>query len=277
MRWTNYHCHNTFCDGRAEAEDFVLAAIEKKFDTLGFSSHAPIPVETVWSMKLEKLDAYLAKISELKNKYHESIQLFTGLEVDYIPNVCGVHSELIQQAKTDYLIASIHFLDGFDNGEHWAIDGALEYFINGYKTIFNADPKKMVRRFTEVSAEMMLEKGFDIVGHIDKIYQHGNHFIDCNDNWYRNEIISLLELAKQLDLIVEINTKSFEKLGFFYPHQSFFKEMHRLGNKITINSDTHQPDMMDHAYLPARDLLKAAGFKHTYEFDGQQWGDHLLE
>lgn len=276
MRWTNYHCHNSFCDGRAEAEEFVLAAIERNFDTLGFSSHAPIPFETVWNMKEVDFEAYFKHLRELKNKYSEAIKLYSGLEVDYIPDVFGAHAPLIKNAPTDFLIGSIHFLDAFENGDHWAIDGPVDYFDNGFNIIFGNNAKKIVKRFTEVSAEMMQAHGFDIVGHLDKIYQHGARFINVDDAWYRNEIISLLKLAKELDLIVEINTKSFTKLGFFYPHQSFFKEMHSIDNRITINSDTHQPELMDLAYLPAKELLKAAGFDRTYEFDGREWSDHPL-
>ena len=40
---TNYHTHTEFCDAKNTAEEMVLAAIEKNFSILGFSSHAMYP------------------------------------------------------------------------------------------------------------------------------------------------------------------------------------------------------------------------------------------
>lgn len=273
MRWTNYHCHNSFCDGRAEAEAFVLSAIEKDFEILGFSSHAPIPIATVWNMKEADFGNYFKRIAKLKKTYQDQIKIYTGLEVDYVPNLWNANVPLIKNADTDYLISSIHFLDGFENGDHWAIDGTEAYFENGFQLVFNNDPRKIVRRFTEIASQMIEANGFDIVGHLDKIYQHGHRFFNINDKWYRHEIHSLLSLAKEHDLIVEINTKSFKKLGFFYPHQSFFKVMNDLKLKITINSDTHDPWLMDTSYDVAKKLLQEAGFNSTFELIQGDWID----
>ena len=50
MILSNYHSHSTFCDGRSSMEEFVKFAIAKGVKRYGFSSHAPIPFETPWTM-----------------------------------------------------------------------------------------------------------------------------------------------------------------------------------------------------------------------------------
>ena len=40
---TNYHTHTTWCDGKDTPEAVVVAAIEKGFYAIGFSSHAMLP------------------------------------------------------------------------------------------------------------------------------------------------------------------------------------------------------------------------------------------
>ena len=48
---TNYHSHSLYCDGRAGMEDFVRFALSEGFTSYGFSSHAPLPFSTAWTME----------------------------------------------------------------------------------------------------------------------------------------------------------------------------------------------------------------------------------
>ena len=76
MMWTNYHSHNTFCDGRETMEEFVKYAIAKGVKKYGFSSHAPLPFHTHWTMNAEDYPEYETEFYRLKDKYKDSIELF---------------------------------------------------------------------------------------------------------------------------------------------------------------------------------------------------------
>jgi len=67
---------------------------------LGFSSHAPIPFDCAWTMKKQALEPYIFEINELK-KSNPQIEIYAGLEVDYIP---GVTSPGHFQGQLDYTI-----------------------------------------------------------------------------------------------------------------------------------------------------------------------------
>ena len=55
MMKTNYHTHTTWCDGKDTPEAVVVAAIDKGFDAIGFSSHAMLPEDdTPWVITPEK-------------------------------------------------------------------------------------------------------------------------------------------------------------------------------------------------------------------------------
>lgn len=69
MRYSNFHTHCCFCDGKGEPEDYVRKAIELNFSSLGFSSHAPLEIPSNWNMKKEKLSEYISCIKALKEKY----------------------------------------------------------------------------------------------------------------------------------------------------------------------------------------------------------------
>ena len=84
----NFHTHSTFCDGKNTAEDMVIAAIEKGFDVLGFSSHCihPLnpdfykPFDDVWHIPVSNVTAYTQEIRRLKEKYADKIQIFLGFD-----------------------------------------------------------------------------------------------------------------------------------------------------------------------------------------------------
>ena len=273
---TNYHCHTQFCDGRANAEDFVKAAIDFGFAKLGFSSHSPVPYTSRWNMKEENAPEYFNEIKRLTKAYSGEIEILTGMEVDYIPGIFGAHSPFITNNRFDYLIGSIHYLDCFDDGTPWTIDGPAEWFDKGMNEIFGGDHRRVVKRFVDISCEMMQAGGFDIVGHIDKIYQHGHRYFSHNEKCYVDLVRSMLVLAKEKNVIVEINTKSVPVHGFFYPHQDFFKMLVEIGNRVTVNSDTHQPHLMNLAFTEAYEALSAAGVTHLYELINGAWQPCIL-
>ena len=84
MRPTNYHTHTLFCDGRASMETFVRFALSRRFSSLGFSSHAPLPFSTSWTMEWDFMETYLAEFLRLRERYASRIELYVGLEIDYL-------------------------------------------------------------------------------------------------------------------------------------------------------------------------------------------------
>lgn len=81
---TNYHTHSLYCDGSASIEDFVKEAIRQGFSSYGVSSHSPIPFDTCWNMNRGDLPAYLDEVHFIKKKYEGRIEIYCGLEIDYL-------------------------------------------------------------------------------------------------------------------------------------------------------------------------------------------------
>ena len=61
MNLTNYHGHTLYCDGRASMDDFLRFAVAEHFSSFGFSSHAPLPFSTAWTMEWDRMEDYLAE------------------------------------------------------------------------------------------------------------------------------------------------------------------------------------------------------------------------
>ena len=77
----NLHTHTQFCDGKDSMEDMVLAAIDKGFETLGFSPHSYTPFCLDYCVR--DFSAVEREFARLKDKYGEKINLLLGVELDY--------------------------------------------------------------------------------------------------------------------------------------------------------------------------------------------------
>ena len=77
------HMHTTFCDGKAEAEEYVISAIDKGLKKIGFSVHSYVPFDLECCIAKERIPEYRARIAELKKKYADKIEILCGVEQDY--------------------------------------------------------------------------------------------------------------------------------------------------------------------------------------------------
>ena len=272
--FSNYHSHCFLCDGRASMEEFVKFAIAKNVKKYGFSSHAPLPFLTSWTMKADDFSEYKNDFERLKIKYQDEIELYFGLEVDYIHNYSSLNNDFFRDKTFDYLIGSIHYVDKIPNGQFWNIDGSdLKEFDNGLQKIFDGDIKAAVKRFYDISKAMIEQGGFDIVGHIDKIAMNAQTYPEFNpsEKWHVQLVEETLCLAKEKGMIVEINTKSFADKGFTFPHQRYFDFINDQKIPIVVNSDCHFPSNVIDSFPQIFDLLKKSGFKFVQQLTINGW------
>lgn len=175
---TNYHCHSNYCDGNAPLESHVLKALELGITALGFSSHGPVPFANTWSMRADRIDAYVAEIQNLKDKYKDRIELYTGLEADYVHHVCSPNDF---KDRLDYTIGSIHYCKQFEDGTIFEIDGSNNIFYKGIIEIYHKDIDLFLCEYYSQIEHMVLTAPPTIIGHLDKIKnaQPGKQVLGC--------------------------------------------------------------------------------------------------
>ncbi|HNV30653.1 MAG TPA: PHP domain-containing protein, partial [Cyclobacteriaceae bacterium] len=144
--WSNFHTHTNYCDGKGTFKDCLRVSGIK---SIGFSSHAPLPFGTPWAMRADQLENYLNEIERLRVE-EKSIELYAGLEVDYIPGLIAPTNF----NNLDYAIGSIHFVDAFPDSQPWEIDGTHSIFLEGLQTLFNNKPREAWSRYFELTREM---------------------------------------------------------------------------------------------------------------------------
>lgn len=267
--WANYHGHSFYCDGQGNPEEYVLKAIDLGMNTIGISSHAPVPFSTDWNMHSDKLPLYLKELADLKTKYHHKIHLLSALEVDYIPGLAGPQHSRIPNTSLDYTVGSVHFVDAFPDGTPFSIDDATPKFVKGVDEVFGGDIRKIIKRYFNLQKEMLEKEPPRILGHPDKIRMHNRNrfFFDETSDWYVEEVRSTLKLAAEKNVIVEINTKYFETAEYTFPSSDHFKWMSQNNVPITLNSDAHKPENLLSGFTEVAEMLLYNGVEYLWQHD----------
>lgn len=272
MNLTNYHSHTLYCDGRAGMEDFIRFAVAQGFTSYGFSSHAPLPFSTHWTMEWEHMADYLSEFSRMKAKYASEIELAVGLEIDYLNEESNPSVESFQKLPLDYRIGSVHLLYN-PQDEVVDIDVSAEAFRAIVDSHFQGDLDYVVCLYYKRLLRMVELGGFDILGHADKMHYNAASYRPglLGEPWYEHLLQDYFAQVVRKGYIIEINTKAFLSLGTFYPNERYFPFLKELGARVQVNSDSHFPECINAGRTEALAALKSAGFETVTERHDGQW------
>lgn len=273
MKWSNYHQHTHYDDGTKSIEEHVIAAIDQGVVSLGFSGHCPVPFDNNWSMKRADLQRYFDEIDLSRQRHHNCIQIYKSLETDYIPGLININTPWLQALPLDYSIGSVHFVGAYEHGRHWEIDGPHQLFLDGLDKIYSGDVKYVVRRYFDLTRQMVREACPDVIGHLDKIKMQNRGLWNENDRWYKNELLETLEEIKASKAIIEVNTRGiYKKLTSEpYPGKWLLQQIKQMSIPIQLNSDAHHPGEITNNFSGTAKFLKTIGFKELSIIVDHQW------
>ena len=266
-KFSSMHTHTLFCDGRDDVETMCRAAFEKKLRAVGFSSHAPIykktGIKTDWNLKDERLPLYISEVEKAKNTWqNRGLDVFLGLEVDYIKGLRSAVDSDIKALNADYLIGSVHFLVPQNGAEPFTVDGPEEEFERGLREGFNGNGEALMHSYYDALAEMIVIGGFDILGHADLLKKN------CQNKHYwakEAEICRQKEIARaaaEAKIVVEVNTGGInrKKIQDTYPSETFLRYFYENKVPAIITSDAHRAEHLDGNYDIAVNTLVRAGY-----------------
>jgi histidinol-phosphatase (PHP family) len=222
-------------------------------------------------MNPQRLNEYLTEIRDIKGTPLH-MQLYSGLEIDYIP---GVISPDTFRKQLDYTIGSIHFVDQMSNGTRWEIDGTHQFFLEGLKDIFKDNSRDAITRYFQLTREMIKTSPPDIVGHLDKIkmQNHDNKYFFEHDAWYVSEIDETLDVIADSACILEVNTRGIyqKKTTTTYPSPWVLEKAFKKNIPITISSDAHHPDDLTNCFSQTAKMLLTIGYKKISILYDNRW------
>lgn len=267
MAWTNYHVHSCYCHGIGKPEEYVKEAISQGVTDIGFSSHAPLPYWNQYVMNEENLNQYINDVNLLKDKYRGEINIYLGLEVDYIPGILRCNN--FRKLGMDYIIGSNHFIGQNSDGKFIRpefIDSAALSKIN---------PKRIVGDYYHSICQMAQLEKPDILAHLDfiKKLNLNNQIFDENENWYKALVIDTLDCISKTDCIVEVNTSNAVKRSdkWLLPSLWILEKCFELGIKLTLSSDAHIPADVTAYFEKAKTIIKDIGYSEIAVLTPEGW------
>ena len=245
------HNHTPLCN-HAEGTliEYIEEAIKHKTEIFGFSDHAPMMYDEAYRMSFEQMDTYMKEVLHVKELYKDKIEILLGFEVDYFPNKMD---KRVLEAKVDYLIGSVHFIDdwGFDNPE----------FIGQYD---REDIDAIWQRYFDLIEAMAKSKLFDIVGHLDliKVFKFLPKHKTVTELAYK-----ALVAIKEADMTLELNIAGYRKpIAEAYPSKELLEIAFDLGIPITFASDAHKPEQIALFNTEVYKLARSVGYKQCATF-----------
>ncbi|NOZ64794.1 MAG: histidinol-phosphatase HisJ [Caldiserica bacterium] len=259
----DYHLHTSLCGhARGRMEDYVKNAIQAGLEEIGFSGHFPLfhitdrKLASNLSIPEEKFPLYVEQVLDLRKKF-PSIKIRLGCEVDYIPGYEEEIKKRLQPYSFDYVMGSVHFLDGFlfdhpDYIEEWEKRDVDEVYRNYFSRLLQC-----------------IETGlFDIIAHPDLVKKFG-FFPKFSLGYLYQEIARAL---RKNNMVAEINTSGLRKpVQEIYPSLDFLKILRKYQVPITLGSDAHSPEEVGKDLDKAKEWAKEAGYKEYASFSGRKF------
>ena len=283
MQNFNLHVHSVYSDGKSQPREIVEEAIRQGLTTLGFSEHSPLPFDNDFSVKEADMPCYEAEIAQLKAEFKDKIDLYCGLEADYLTGVSEAFAVIKEKYHLDYLIGGVHLVinsalrqaQGPLADEIWFIDGPKwEVYDEGLQKFFDGDIRRAVRRFFEQTNEMIENESFDIIAHFDKIKMHNrDRYFHEDESWYRKLALETLDLIRQKELVMEINTRGLYKKRYngFYPSPWLLDEACKMHIPAIISADAHHFSEITLEFEAAEEALRKAGYRSVVNFKDGSW------
>ena len=299
MQNFNLHTHSIYSDGKSQPREILEEAVRQGLTTLGFSEHSPLPFDNNFSVKEADMPRYVAEIDQLKTEFKDKIDIYCGLEADYLTGVSEPFAVTKEKYHLDYLIGGVHLVvnpalrqaqgpeetkvvepaetptQTINPDEIWFIDGPKwEVYDEGLQKFFDGDIRRAVRRFFEQSNEMIENEPFDIIAHFDKIKMHNrDRYFHENEPWYRKLALETLDFIREKGLIMEINTRGIYKKRYngFYPSPWLMEEACKLGVPALISADAHHFSEITLEFAAAEEALKKAGYRSVVNFKDGRW------
>jgi histidinol-phosphatase (PHP family) len=201
------------------------------------------------------IEPYLKLIQEAKQAGHP---IALGVEADYFPGGEVELGELLARYDLDYVIGSVHFIDGwgFDNPD--LVEKFEEYDLVG-----------LYRKLFDCVLGAIHSGLFDIIAHLDNLKVF-NYRPDEALLWPMYEEVAAA--LKSAGIASEINTG----LAYRYPVKemcpspAFLQVLHKHGVPITLSSDSHFPDDIGTMLDEAAELAMRTGYEEVIYFEGKQ-------
>jgi histidinol-phosphatase (PHP family) len=249
------------------AERYVEQARAAGIDEIGFSDHVYHfrQTEALWEIPwmLERctddLDEYVGAVQDAKGR---GLPVKLGLEVDYFPGIERELADLLEPYPWDYLLGSVHFVDGFSVDQEPGL-------------VHRVPVGEAWRRYFVWLRNAARSGLFDVLSHPDLIKFFGVRGDDEETHYLHVETADAIEAA---GVCVEVSAAGLHKpVGELYPDRALLEACRERGVPITLASDAHEPAHVGRDVDRAAALAREVGYETVTVFDARNRRQEPLE
>lgn len=252
----DFHTHTTYCDGKSTPREMVESAYRMGFTDFGISGHADFSFcDPGFGMSDGKLAEYKHELGGLREEYAGRMNIYIGIELDTLGPV--------QQAE--YAIGSTHCV--YKNGEYVPVDDTEEKLADAVLRLWDGDWYAFARDYFELEATVYDRTKCDWVGHFDLLakFNEGFRYFDETRDEYLEPALAAMKQLNDACLPFEINTGAISR-GYRtepYPGRILLRELHGMGGRIMVNSDSHHADTIGFRFDQALRTAYDCGFRRV--------------
>ena len=258
---TDFHIHSVLSgDGKSTHEDNIKSALEKGCKYIAFTEHCNLDFlkHGYHEIPTTDLGLYDAEYKRLKAKYRGRIEIAYGLEIGFDPSLSGEYNEIVKKYDYDYIINSIHLINGMDS--YW-------------QTFFHGRPQKEAYEeyLGAIYESLSAPYRFDSIGHLGYVTRTSPYPGRDMFAGYEAHIEAILKKMIEKGVILELNTNLRDAPPPCLPQKEIVQFYKKLGGELVIfGSDAHYSSHICHAREQVMELLKACGFKYHCIFIGKE-------
>lgn len=240
----DFHLHTTVSfDGKATAQQVVDAALKAGLREICFTDHVDYDPKANLQTMVFDPGTYSAAYDALEAP---ELAIRLGMEFGMTPDNIPQFREQLRQRRYDFILGSVHFVDG--------LDVYFPEFWEG-KTAIQAQ-----REFLEQTlACVRVHEDFDVLAHLTFLSKSpaNPEKIPISYNAHRKILDEILRELVKKDKGLEMNTSGLDRGVGFLPGKEYFVRFRELGGRIvTVGSDAHTANRVGQYCGDACGILK---------------------
>ena len=256
------HSHVSF-DGRDTARNMAETAVKYGLTEICFTDHMDYdPLDPAHELTFD-LVAYNREYGELDIP---GLTIRRGFEFGMLPNNMEQFVKDESRRNWDFVIGSVHFVDGLDVyfPQYWDL-----------KTPYQA----ILRSFEETLTCVQNHDSFDVLGHLTYLGK-------CRANPekkpilykdYREVTDEIFKVLIEKGKGIECNTSGLDSCGALLPDADYLRRFRELGGEIvTVGSDAHHSNRVGQYCREAAELVQDI-FGYVCTFAGRKPCFHRLK
>lgn len=253
-----------FCHHASDRlEDVIRAYIREGFSWVGITEHmAPLSDARRYpdeaeddlsaSFLLDRFRTYFRECRALRDKYSNKIEIFTAFETETYEGSTAYVKKLVQELRPDYLVGSVHHVDGI------CIDYDAAHFQQAVESAGGI--VELYLAYFDAQYGMLKDLEPAVVGHFDLVRKFDPGYLDTIANkavW--DKVERNLAFIADNNLILDFNLRGFDKAMEQYPSMPVLQAAAYLDIAIVPGDDSHGVSSVGRNYDRGIEILRSLG------------------